>query len=222
MSLILAIVSEAILWPPCLWADKTIRQANSESEEIIGSFSCPKTAIRVELDNLPVVTWIDLLTPSKVLEEPSKLFSLPWENNRSIFGIASLNNNSQTLREASELAIVKHGYLFVKQALDKYSRDFSDLSQCIIIVITRHRGINYNRIPQRGILCCQKKDPNRIFHSLSGNSSLANVLEEGHCILGRDSQWNLNCHKEFNLNVDNKVSDLIDSYVSNIFLCWDI
>ena len=74
--------------------------------------------MRGESDNLPLVTWSDLVTPSTVLEEPSKLFSLPWKNNRLIFGIASLNNNSQTLREASELAIVKHGYLFVKLALE--------------------------------------------------------------------------------------------------------
>ena len=40
------------------------------------------------------------------------------------FGIASLNNNNQALREASELALVKHGYLFVKQALDKFFKDF--------------------------------------------------------------------------------------------------
>ena len=81
------------LWPLGLWADKTIRQANSESEEIIGSSSCPETAIRVELDNLPLVTWIDLLTPSIVLEEPSKLFNLPRENNRSVSDIASSNNS---------------------------------------------------------------------------------------------------------------------------------
>jgi len=130
-------------------------QANSESEEIIGSSSCPETAIRVELDNLPLVTWTDLLTPSTVLEEPSKLFSLPWENNRSIFGIEYLNNNGQALREVSELDIVKHGYLFVKQALDKYLRDFSDLTQCIIIVIACLKDIKSNRTPQRGILCCQ-------------------------------------------------------------------
>ena len=119
ISLILAIVSEAIFWPPCSWADETIRRAYSESEEIIGSSSCPKTDIRLELDNLRLVTWVDPLTPSIALEKPSKLFSFPWENNRSIFGIVSLNNNSQALRKASELALVKHGYLFVKEALDK-------------------------------------------------------------------------------------------------------
>ena len=43
------------------------------------------------------------------------------EMNRSIFGIASLNNNNnnnQALREASELTIVNHGYLFMKPWLN--------------------------------------------------------------------------------------------------------
>ena len=110
-----------------------------------------RSCVRAESDNLPLVTWIDLVTTSTVLEDPSKLFSFPWENNRSVFGIASLPNNDQVLWEASELG----GYLFVKQALDKSLRDFSDLTQCIIIAIARHKGINYNRTPQRGILCWQ-------------------------------------------------------------------
>ena len=78
----------------------------------------------MELDNIRLVTWVDPLTPSIALEKPPKLFSLPWKNNRSVFGIASLPNNDQVLWEASELG----GYLFVKQALDKSLRDFSGLT----------------------------------------------------------------------------------------------
>ena len=47
------------------------------------------------------------------------------------------------------------------------------------------------------------------FHSLSGNSPLANDLEAGYCFLGRYNQWGLNSHKESGPNVDNEVSDLI-------------
>ena len=80
-----------------------------------------RPCVRAESGTLdPFASWIDLVTPSTVLEKPSKLFSLLWDNDGSIFDIASLNNNGQTLREASELTIVKQGYLFVKQALDKY------------------------------------------------------------------------------------------------------
>ena len=73
-----------------------------------------RPCVKVKSDNLPLllVTWIDLVTSSIALEKPSKFFSLPWKNNRSVFGIASLPNNDQVLWEASELAIVKHGYLF--------------------------------------------------------------------------------------------------------------
>ena len=46
-------------------------------------------------------------------------------------------------------------------------------------------------------------------HSLSGNSSLANNLEAGHCSLGRDNQLGQVCHQESSLNIDNEVSDLV-------------
>ena len=54
-----------------------MRHANAVLEAIIGSSSSPDTATRAELDNLPDVTCIDQLTPSIVLEQPSKFFSLP-------------------------------------------------------------------------------------------------------------------------------------------------
>ena len=46
-------------------------------------------------------------------------------------------------------------------------------------------------------------------HSLSGNSSLANNLEAGHCSLGRDNQLGPVYHKESGPNIDNEVSDLV-------------
>ena len=45
--------------------------------------------------------------------------------------------------------------------------------------------------------------------SLSGNSSLANDLDAGHCCLGRDNQLGPVYHKESGPNIDNEVSDLV-------------
>ena len=83
-----------------------MRHVSSELLEIIGSSLCPDTAATAELDNLPVVTCIDLFIPSMVHEDPSKFLSLPWENRKSVSPMASSNNNDQALLAASEFEIV--------------------------------------------------------------------------------------------------------------------
>ena len=64
-----------------------------------------KRSLRAVYENLPVIKWIDLITPSIVLVHPSKIFKLPCENRLSVSFIASSNESDQAPLDATAFDI---------------------------------------------------------------------------------------------------------------------